>query len=286
MSDPMDSDQSTTDLTELATARGLLQPHLRDFLIISYRSGHVTDDARNFYASAEFKEIIEILGRLGKGPGRMHHLLDVGCGNGAMSYAFARAGYAVTGIDISEGKLAGLQGARSLIGLDDVHFRVINGNMEALTMSDKFDVVFMRQALHHSSDPEATVQGLSRLLVPGGVFCAIREHVILNQRQFSQFLANHPFQAITQDEHAYTLSTYRSAFRKGGLVRRVELYPFDSDINFYPGSHTELIRYLSAKIHIDLKRHLRLRQMVLRLLAYKHQLQRDQLYSFFYQKPN
>jgi hypothetical protein len=144
----------------------------------------------------------------------------------------------------------------------------------------------MRQALHHSADPAATVQILSRLLAAGGIFCAVREHVILNRRQLRQFLAHHPFQHITGDEHAFTLGVYRAAFRSAGLEPRLELFPFDSPINFYPGSFTDLVAHLSRQTRLDLQRHPVVRRIVLRLLACKHQLQRDQMYSFFYQKLN
>jgi len=274
-----------TDLTEYATIWGLSQPHLRETLYQSYRSGNVADDARRFHASEEFRETVRILDGLGKGPGHGYRLLDVGCGNGIACYAFAREGYSVTGVDISEGELAGLAGARSIIGLDGAYFDLINANMDAISEVNTFDVIYMRQALHHSSDPITTVCALSRLLVPGGIFCAIREHVILNRRQLQKFLASHPFHHITQDEHAFTLGTYHAAFRRAGLKMRLELFPFDSQINFYPGSYEALIQHLSRKMRIDLNRYAILRRIVLRLLAYKHQLRREQLYSFFLQKP-
>lgn len=42
---------------------------------------------------------------------------------------------------------------------------------------------------------------------------------------------------------------------------------------------------LSRKVRLDLSRHATLRRLMLRLLACKHQLRREQLYSFFCQKP-
>ena len=277
--------QTSLDPTEYATAWGLSQPELRELLITCYRSGDVVSDAQRFFASAEFAETLAILAGLGQPAAAHSKVLDVGCGNGLASYALARAGYNVTGVDISEGELAGLQGARRLIGQDNVHFAVVNSDMDATALPTDFDIIYMRQALHHSDDPVATVTGLSRMLLPGGVFCAIREHVVRNEVQRQQFLANHPFQPITQDEHAYTLAEYHTAFQAAGLVPRVELYPFDSAINFYPGNHEELVAYLSGRLHIDLHQHGWLRTRVLRLLAWKHQRQSDQLYSFFYQKP-
>jgi 2-polyprenyl-3-methyl-5-hydroxy-6-metoxy-1,4-benzoquinol methylase len=275
-----------TDPTEYATVWGLEQPELRDLLSASYRTGDVIADARRMYNSLEFRETLAILSQLGQPPHTGRRLLDVGCGNGSACYAFARAGYHVTGVDISEGKLAGLQGARSLMRLDGISFRVINRNMDHLALANTtFDVIYMRQALHHSSDPVETVGRLGQMLVPGGIFGCIRDHVILNQKQLKQFLAHHPFQPITQDEHAYTLGTYRMAFHKAGLIKRVELFPFDSDINFAPSLHADLVQYLSRRLHLNLENWPRLKKFVLRALAFKHQLTKDQLYSFFYQKP-
>lgn len=273
------------DPTEWATVWGLTQPHLRDDLAACYRSGNLVADARRFYASQEFTETLSILTQLGKSQNSQAQVLDVGCGNGFASYALARAGYTVTASDISEGELAGLRGARRLNGTDGATFSVVNFNMDRSQPESAYDIIYMRQALHHSDNPGETVARLVRSLRPGGIFCAIREHVIRNQRQLQQFLANHPFQPITRDEHAYTLTTYRNAFHRAGLVKGVELYPFDSAINFFPGDYDELVAHLSRVTHLNLRKHSRLRHWVLRLLAYKHQLQRDQLYSFFYCKP-
>lgn len=279
------NDLKQNDLTEYATLWGLSRPYLHDLLYQTYHSGSVTSDARRFYVSDEFSETVRLFSDLGKKPDHGLRLLDVGCGNGIASYAFAHVGYAVTGTDISEGELAGLGGARALIGLDGVDFRIVNANMERMETAETFDVIYMRQALHHSSDPLSTVGSLSRSLAPGGIFCAVREHVILNDAQRRQFLARHPFHHITQDEHAFTIGVYRNAFRSAGLVLRRELYPYDSAINVYPGSWPDLVAHLSHKAHIDLQRHSRLRHMILRVLALKHQVQRDQMYSFFAQKP-
>jgi 2-polyprenyl-3-methyl-5-hydroxy-6-metoxy-1,4-benzoquinol methylase len=251
---------------------------------LNYHSGDVVADAERFHASAEFQEVVQRLGTLGKPEGKGYRLLDVGCGNGIACCAFARKGYEVTGIDISEGQIAGLQAARSLIGRDGAQFRVLNTNMEKAALTETFDVIYMRQALHHSSDPASTVQELSRLLSPGGIFCVTREHVVRNERQRRRFLVAHPFHHITQDEHAYTLATYRDAFRRAELAMRIELFPYDSEINFYPGSHRSLVRHLGSSIGIDLGRHLRLQRLMLRILAYKHQLAREMMYSFFCQK--
>ena len=150
---------------------------------------------RRFYASEEFSETVRLLSDLGKKPDHGLRLLDVGCGNGIASYAFARVGYAVTGTDISEGELAGLRGARALIGLDKADFRIVNANMERMETAETFDVIYMRQALHHSTDPLSTVGNLSQSLTPGGIFCAVREHVILNDAQRRRFLAATPIPA-------------------------------------------------------------------------------------------
>ena len=191
------------DPTEWATVWGLTQPHLRENLAACYRSGDLLADARRFYASQEFAETLAIFTRLGKGEANSQaRVLDVGCGNGFASYALARAGYTVTASDISEGELAGLTGARKLNGSDGATFSVVNFNMDSSQPENAYDIIYMRQALHHSDNPAETVASLARSLRPGGVFCAIREHVIRNRHQLQQFLTDHPFQPITQDEHA------------------------------------------------------------------------------------
>jgi SAM-dependent methyltransferase len=90
-------------------------------------------------------------------------ILDLGCGDGALTEKLAQAGTVVVGVDNSEALLAAAR-ARGL----DVHF--VDG--QALGFNAEFDAVFSNAALHWMTRAEDVVKGVARALKPGGRFVA------------------------------------------------------------------------------------------------------------------
>lgn len=88
-------------------------------------------------------------------------ILDLGCGDGALTRRIADAGADVTGTDISEDLLAAARGR----GLS-----VQKMDGEALEFDSAFDAVFTNAALHWMTKPKAVVSGVARALKPGGRF--------------------------------------------------------------------------------------------------------------------
>src|SRR5450432_4363692 len=90
-------------------------------------------------------------------------ILDLGCGDGALTAKLAALGCQVTGVDASPQQI---DAARKL-GLDA---RVMNG--EALDFDSEFDAVFSNAALHWMRDPAKVIAGVHRALTPHGRFVA------------------------------------------------------------------------------------------------------------------
>jgi SAM-dependent methyltransferase len=103
----------------------------------------------------------EILGWLNPKPGE--RILDLGCGDGALTEKIAKAGASVIGIDTSP---EFLRVARER-GLDVRHM-----DAQALTFSSKFDAVFSNAALHWMTQPAKVLAGIAGALKPGGRFVA------------------------------------------------------------------------------------------------------------------
>src|SRR5271165_2947712 len=90
-------------------------------------------------------------------------ILDLGCGDGALTAKIAAAGAEVVGVDSSPGMVAEAQRA----GLDA---RLILA--EDLPFTSEFDAVFSNAALHWMHDQDAVLAGVFRALKPGGRFVA------------------------------------------------------------------------------------------------------------------
>jgi trans-aconitate methyltransferase len=90
-------------------------------------------------------------------------ILDLGCGDGALTEKIAAVGAVVTGIDASHAMVLAAR-ARGLT--------VVEGSGEALEFDAEFDAVFSNAALHWMPRAEAVIAGVRRALRPGGRFVA------------------------------------------------------------------------------------------------------------------
>ncbi|MDO8432156.1 MAG: methyltransferase domain-containing protein [Candidatus Binatus sp.] len=88
-------------------------------------------------------------------------ILDLGCGDGALTIKLAAMGCNVIGVDSSAPQIAG---ARKL-GLDA---RVVDG--ERLEFGPEFDAVFSNAAIHWMKRADDVITGVWRALRPGGRF--------------------------------------------------------------------------------------------------------------------
>lgn len=148
-------------------------------------------------------------------------ILDLGCGDGALTEKLAAMGAVVTGVDASPGMIAAAR-ARGL--------RVDEMSADALRYESEFDAVFSNAVLHWIPNAEAVIAGVRRALKPGGRFvgemgghgniAAIRVAV---QAVLARF-------GIDAEEVAASFyaspEQYRRLLEAGGFtVRSIELIP-------------------------------------------------------------
>jgi 2-polyprenyl-6-hydroxyphenyl methylase/3-demethylubiquinone-9 3-methyltransferase len=104
-------------------------------------------------------------------------VLDVGCGNGAISKEFLTRGCYVVGIDVSH---QGIEVARRLHGaMPNARFEILEAGSDMLEQLGEvaFDLVLSTEVIEHLYDPESFVRGCFDALRPGGQFlCSTPYH--------------------------------------------------------------------------------------------------------------
>lgn len=192
--------------------------------------------ARRFHASPEWSATRKLLSSYL--PGRV---LDLGAGRGIASFAFAQEGCQVTALEPDPSPLVGrgaIEGLGRHLGLA---IETVGGYGERLPFdSAQFDVVYGRAVLHHARDLPALCREAARVLRPGGALLAVREHVISRPGHLQTFLDAHPLHRLYGGENAFRLVEYRAALRQAGLRIRRVLGPYDSAVNYWPMTDTEL----------------------------------------------
>ena len=88
-------------------------------------------------------------------------ILDLGCGDGALTEKIASAGSVVIGADASAALLAAAR-ARGLA--------IVRMDAQRLALKPRFDAVFSNAALHWMKQPEAVAGGVAACLKRGGRF--------------------------------------------------------------------------------------------------------------------
>jgi len=96
--------------------------------------------------------------------------LDIGCGNGAFSFAAANLGNRVIGIDFNKEKLKRCLEFRDYLKIkpDRCDFMVLNA-YDLLSLQKQFDQVICFETLEHIKNDEEVLELIGKILKPGGV---------------------------------------------------------------------------------------------------------------------
>jgi trans-aconitate methyltransferase len=122
------------------------------------------------WSSSRYAENARFVSDLGQAvfdalnPRTGERILDLGCGDGALTEKIAAAGAEVVGVDASSDMIL----AARRRGLDARVMDAYN-----LSFHSEFDAVFSNAAMHWMKrDPDVMIQGVRRALKPGGRFAA------------------------------------------------------------------------------------------------------------------
>jgi SAM-dependent methyltransferase len=191
-------------------------------------------------------EWLEISTHLPSPPGMA---LDLGAGNGLASFALAKDGWRVDAVEPDPSDLVGAGAIRSLAQDHDLPIEVHGDFGEKLQFADaRFDLVFARQVLHHARSLPQLCGELFRVLKPGGVLVAVRDHVISRDQDLPAFLDRHPLHRYYGGENAYRLDQYVSSLVAAGFVIRKTLGPLSSAINLAPMDRQAVTGKIAARL--------------------------------------
>lgn len=199
--------------------------------------------AKRYWNSNEWCAVREIIG---KGPGCA---LDAGAGRGIASYALARDGFTVTALEPNPSDLVGSGAIRELARQSALPITVEEDLSEHLPFADgAFDVIFARAVLHHIDNLPAAMCEFFRVLRPGGVLVAAREHVITSEDDLPAFFASHPLHHRYGGENAHKVEFYQGAMRQAGFFDVRTIGSLDSAINYGPQDVRELHQRIVAQV--------------------------------------
>jgi SAM-dependent methyltransferase len=184
-----------------------------------------TWDARGYAENARFvadlgAPVLDLLA-----PQRGERILDVGCGDGALTAKIGASGAEVVGIDSSAELVAAARAAgvdARLMDARDIRF------------SEPFDAVFTNAALHWITQPELVLAGVRRAVRPGGRFVGEfggQGNVAAVRTALAAVLESHglcvasPWYFPTPDEYAQVLAAAGFVVDAIALIPRPTLLP-------------------------------------------------------------
>ena len=183
-------------------------------------------------------------------PGRA---LDLGAGRGIASFALANDGWQVTALEPNASGLCGAGAIRSLAAQSGLPITVAQEWGESLPFAGaSFDLVHARQVLHHARNLPQLCAEAARVLRPGGLFIATREHVVDSPEDLPAFFATHPLHRLYGGENAFILEKYLGAIRQSDLRIRKILSPWESDINLFPETGDSLRAKIRERLPLPL----------------------------------
>jgi len=215
------------------------EPEFEDLVRLAYFDVDLPLNVARFGESDEFKETQAILKNHAP---NSKTILDIGSGNGISAINFALVGYEVTALEPDTSDTVGYGAICKLkehYKLDSL--QIHNDYAENLKFpAGSFDVVYIRQAMHHANDLEQFLKECVRVLKPNGLLLTIRDHVIYNEKDKQLFFEAHPLHKLYGGENAFTAPAYKKAIENAGAHIEKELKYYDSVINYFPKERKEL----------------------------------------------
>ena len=261
-------------------------PTHRQLMYDSYLTADLLENCRRFASGSEFSEVRNLIRKYAKDAAT---ILDIPGGNGIATYAFSQAGFGVTAVEPDPSNLVGRGAIRHVLAAASLPGDIVAAYGEALPFPDNtFDMVYVRQGLHHARDLNAMLREYGRVTKCGGLLLACREPVVDDHGpSLRTFLDSQPDHQLYGGENAFTFAEYRSAIRNAGFDLVLQIPPYSNPINLHPYDDESLAaRILASTPGRALGVFLPKRLVVfLGRMHLRHGRRAGRLYSFVATKP-
>lgn len=215
------------------------KPVYQDLVEKAYFHEDLDFNVKNFGKSDEFIETLAIIKEYAPDATR---ILDIGCGNGISSINFALKGYQVSAVEPDASDTVGAGAIKIMKAKQDLNnIEIYEEFAEDIKFEDNsFDIIYVRQAVHHSNDLNKFIRECLRVLKNGGLLLTVRDHVIFDASDKKWFLKSHPLHKFYGGENAFTSGQYRNAIELAGGTIIKELKHYDSVLNYFPETKESL----------------------------------------------
>lgn len=126
-------------------------------------------------------------------PKTAHTILDLGCGDGYLSYLLSKQGKKVTGADLSQKRLQKFEHKAKLHNI----FRVQTDVTKAGLAADAFDAIICSEVIEHIEHFEEVLNEAFRLIKPDGYFLV----TVPYKEYIKTIVCPHCQRAFNQDGH-------------------------------------------------------------------------------------
>lgn len=167
-----------------------------------------TDQARDLEALSRLAGIVN--------PSETDDALDVACGPGRLTMAFAQRCRSATGVDATPALLDIALAEAAALGIENIRF--VEGDVYRLDFADDtFSIVSSRAAVHHFSDPAAALKEIARVAAPNA---RVLIADILASENTEHAARHNQIERLCDPTHARALprSEFEALFKASGLA--------------------------------------------------------------------
>lgn len=209
------------------------EPGFENLIRDAYFDPDLSKNTERFRTSEEYIETLRLIKKYAPQGKR---ILDIGSGNGISCIAFALNGYQIDTVEPDPSNTIGagaIQLQKEYYGLKNI--TIHQDYAENISFDDNtFDIVYLRQSMHHANDLNKFLEECGRVLRTGGLLFTSRDHVIYDSDDKARFLNAHPLHQYYGGENAYTDEEYQNAITQANISIVKKLRYFDSVINYFP----------------------------------------------------